>query len=212
MRTLLLASLLIASVAHADGAKKKSSKPDFSMPDLPALPKGDGMSTTKTDDPSVQTKHPADPSKAKYTLASVQHAQQFVSRGDRYEARYVLDKIEVVNLPMTVPPFHTLVRVTSSDKLGASIEVRLVDPKGIPVVTSQGSLLFGGHEEAEFLVDWDPFTLKNAGTYQVEVTVAGLLIGKQAFPVVQQMSAHLSATPTDAGPPPAPEAPKETWP
>ncbi|MBS2030367.1 MAG: hypothetical protein JST54_20865 [Deltaproteobacteria bacterium] len=219
MRMLILASLLTAATGHADGTSTKKpskNKVDFGFGDTPPLPKADGMANTKVDDPDAdQTKKPADPKAVKYELVSVQHAQQFNMRGEKYEPKYVIPKIDVANLPMTVPPFHTLVQVRSSDRLGAAIEVRLLDPRGAQVVSSQGALVFGGHDEAEFLVDWDPFTLKMSGTYNVEVSVAGQVIGKKPFPVQQELRASLVATqPQDAGgPPPAPEPePKQNWP
>ena len=224
MRTLILASLLLASNGYADGStsstpskktSKKSKPVDFGIGDMPALPKGDGLSNVKDDDDqAAQTKKPADPKAVKYELVSVQHAQQFNMRGDKYEAKYVIPKIDVANLPMTVPPFHTLVEVHSADRLGAAIEVRILDPRGSQVVSSQGALVFGGHDDADFLVDWDPFTLKTSGTYNVEVSVAGQVIGKKPFPVTQELRASLVATqPTDAGgPPPAPEPAQQPWP
>lgn len=217
MKTVLLTALLVAlgATASADGAKKPKSKvkaADFSIGDLPALPTGDGMKATE-EHQKVETKKPADPSVAKYTLAGVTHAEQFIQHENGYEARHAISRIDVVNLPMTVASFHTLVRVHSDDKLGAAIEVRLLDPRGNQVLSSQGALVFAGHPEADFLIDWDPFTLQKSGTYEVVVAVAGQEIGRQPFPVVQELSAHLTATPVevDAGPPP-PEAPKETWP
>lgn len=218
VNTLLLTALLLAGSPDTSGsAAKKLSKSkvkaaDFSIGELPALPTGDGMKATE-EKSKVETKKPVDPGAAKYALLSVTHAEQFVQHGENYEARHPISRISVVNLPMTVASFHTLVRVRSDDKLGATIEVRLLDPRGSQVLSSQGALVFGGHPEADFLIDWDPFTLQKPGTYTVAVTVGGQEIGKQPFPVQQELSAHLVATPAapvDAGP--AQEPVKETWP
>jgi len=223
MKDRLVSKIGGADAAHqdtgyADGAKKASKAPkmDFGLGDTPPLPKADGMSNVKPeDDGATQTRKPADPKAAKYELVSVENAQQFDLRNDKYQARYVIPKIDVANLPMTVPAFHTLVQVHSDDRLGAAIEVRLLDPKGGQVVASQGALVFGGHDEAEFLVDWDPFTLKTSGTYNFEVTVAGQVLGKRPFPVTQELRASLVATqPTDAGAPadPSPAPAQQSWP
>lgn len=209
MIALLASALLLAGAGQAK--KPKAATPDFSMPDLPALPTGDGLEKAKESGPAVQTRAPADPRKAEYSLVSLEHAQQFVQQNDRYEPRFSIPKIDVVNLPMTVASFHTLVRVKSEDHLGAPIEVRLLDPTGRQVLSSQGALVFGGHDETEFLVDWDPFTLMKSGSYTFEVSVAGQKIGSQPFPVVQELQAKLAATPVDAGPPP-PAPPPEKWP
>ena len=191
-------------------AKKKAGAVDFGMMKLPDLPKGDGMAATQANAPDETTRAPAAPGAAHYALVSVAHAQQFVVRGEAYDARHPIKRIDVVNLPTVIPAFQTLVRVKSAEKLGATVEVRLLDPQGAQLVASEGALVFGGHEEAEFLVDWDPFRLQKPGNYQVEVMVAGQSIGKAAIPVSQQLSAHLTATVVDAGS--APPPPAETWP
>lgn len=219
MKRLLPALLLLcAAPALAEpaappatkGAKKKPKAVDFGTMALPELPKGEGMATTPEQAPDETTRAPAAPGAAHYTLAAVAHAQQFVARGEGYEARHPISRIDVVNLPTVIPAFQTLVKVKSPEKLGASIEVRLLDPQGVPLVASEGALVFGGHTDAEFLVDWDPFRLQKPGNYQVDVSVAGQSIGKASIPVTQQLTARLTATVVDAGPAPAP--PAETWP
>ena len=198
MYALLLASLLTAAPAKPAGSQV--AHPDFSIPDLPALPTGSGLKSTRDSAPTVQTHAPADPTQQHYALTQVEHAQQFVLQGGSYQARHPIDKLDVVNLPMTVASFHTLVRVHSAAHLGASIGVRLLDPRGDPVLSSQGALVFGGHDDAEFLIDWDPFTLSRSGRYTFEVTVAGQVVGTRPFMVVQELNATLVATPEpDAG-------------
>ena len=201
MKALLVTALVLAGSGSLKKAKPAAA--DFSMPDLPALPTGNDLQKAADKGPKVQTRAPADPRHATYALVSVQNAQQFTLQGDHYEARFVIPKVEVVNLPMTVASFHTLVRVKSAEHLGASIGVRLLDPTGHQVLSSQGALVFGGHDETEFLVDWDPFTLTRGGTYSFEVSVAGQVIGSEPFPVSQELQAKLVATQVDAGAPDA---------
>jgi hypothetical protein len=218
MKHILPALLLLAALpALADtaappakkSAKKKSSAVDFGTMTLPDLPKGDGMAATQANAPDETTRAPATPGTAHYALVAVSHAQQFVTRGEGHEARHPIKRIDVVNLPTVIPAFQTLVRVKSVEKLGATIAVRLLDPQGAQLVASEGALVFGSHEEAEFLVDWDPFRLQKPGSYQVDVMVGGQSIGKASLPVSQQLSAHLTATVVDAGSAPPPP---ETWP
>lgn len=215
MYALLLASLIAAAPSKpARTVGNKVAHPDFSIPDLPALPTGSDLHSTRDSAPAIRTHAPADPTQQHYTLTGLEHAQQFVLQTGHYEARHPIDKLDVVNLPMTVASFHTLVRVHSASHLGASIGVRLLDPRGNQVLSSQGALVFGGHDDAEFLIDWDPFTLSKSGRYTFEVTVAGQVVGTQPFMVVQELNATLVATPTpDAGSAPALDAgAAETWP
>jgi hypothetical protein len=199
----LLAFVLPAVAVGADqdsstpAKKKKSKSPvDISIPTMADLPKADGLQSTidapKEDKPSAPTKH-------KYEVVRVASAQQLVPHGDSFDTKYPVTRFEVNNLPMVLPGFHTLVRVKSPDRIGTNIEVKFVDPDGSTLLSADGALVFSGHEEADFVADWDSFSVKHAGDYTLVVTVAGEPLSKTVYPLTQQLHATLTETPTDGG-------------
>jgi hypothetical protein len=195
--SLALAAAAIAAPVWADGAKKKSPI-DFSVGNLGDLPKADGMRNESSDAPKLE-EPTATPTKATYALAKVVNAQQIVPRGDSYEARQTITKIEVSNLPMVLSGFHTWVRVRSPEKVGAVISVKLLDPNGRTIADSDGDLVFGSKTETDFLVDWTSLQLNHSGIYKVQVDVAGDKVGETPLPVTQLLRATLSETAVDAG-------------
>jgi hypothetical protein len=178
----------------AAGGKAPATS-DFTLPPLPDLPKADNLQGTPADQAQLQTPT-ADVPKREYEVVKVTHAQSFESRGDSYVPRKEVSGFDVVNLPMVLPAFSSLVRVKSPQMVGAPIELRITDPQGHEMLSSSGTLVFSGHPTTDFVVDWSPIKVVKSGDYEVEVTVDGKVVSKTQLPIRHELRASISETQT----------------
>jgi hypothetical protein len=175
------------------GAGKAPAKSDFTIPPLPDLPKVDNLQGTPAEQAQLQTPT-ADVPKRAYEVVKVIHAQSFETRGDSYAPRKEVTGFDVVNLPMILPAFSSLIRVKSPQMVGAPIELRITDPDGRDLLSSGGTLVFSGHPTTDFVVDWSPIKVVKSGDYAVEVKVDGNVISKTQLPIRHELRASISET------------------
>lgn len=191
MRTLLLmftlslsGAALAADPAPAAGPSKKSKKPEkkkakppaFTLPSLGEVPKADGATRrTSTDELSAK----AAGSDATYSVVKVSHAKAF---GGAANAAVAVSPLEIVKLrgaPVRTEKFSSVIRVKSPQKVGAPIDVVILDARGDTAMSASGELTYRGAkgDEAEWLVDWDPSPVRGPGQYSVLVRIAGQPMG-----------------------------------
>ena len=196
MRPLLLALALAAAPAvagdpqpaaksppaKADKAEKKlkgkkTALPSFQMPDFGEIPKADGAKGAQRDSLGTDTR--AASTDAAYTVVRVQHAKQFSMTSQGASAIRPLEVVAVKGSPPTTEKFSSAVRVKSPQKAGAGIEVVLLDPRGDTALSASGQISFSatGGDETEWLVDWDPSTVRSGGEYKVLVRIDGQPMG-----------------------------------
>jgi hypothetical protein len=187
MRAILVVLSMVA------GGGKTPAPSDFTIPALPDLPKADNLQAAPSDERKLDTPT-ADVPKREYEVVKVSHAQSFEARGDSYIPRKEVNGFDVVNLPMVLPAFSTLVRVRSPQQVGAPIELRIVDPQGREVLSSSGTLVFGGQPTSDYVVDWSPIKIERSGDYVVEVKVDGKPISKSPLPIRHELRASISET------------------
>lgn len=191
-RLLTVALLVVAVPALAADPKGKSKtggqkleKLDLGLGNFGELPKGTDLKKAEpkkeADSPSVM------PSSATYTVVKVSHGRAF----NRTPAGAVpVGGFEGVALSsaMVTDKFSTVVRVKCPQKLNASIEVAIYDPRGDSVMSAPPSTLqFRGSksDEVEWTVDWEPTTVRGPGDYQFKVSVNGQDIGSYPLKFVE---------------------------
>lgn len=186
LRSLALASLSLALLAHAADPKLKGSKKE-------AAPKLDlGLPTFKDipkDQKLEKPKEPADaqqaPSGARvdegYSVVRVVHGKGFMRSPDGARPSTPFPQVNVAGNPLMTEKFSSVVRVKSPGKKNTSIEVAILDQRGDTVMEASGELRFGTGVEAEWQVDWEPSGIRNPGEFQVLVRLGGNPMG--TFPL-----------------------------
>jgi hypothetical protein len=194
LRTLAFCAVVLAGTAHAaDAAKNKKStgqhmeKLDLGLGNFGDLPKGTDLKKSEPkkeqDSPSVM------PSSATYTVVKVTHGKSFNRGPNGATAAQPFDAVPL-SPSMVTDKFSTVVRVKCPQKLNASIEVAIYDPRGDTAMSAPPSTLyFRGNktDEVEWTIDWEPTTVRGPGTFQFKVTVNGQDIG--SFPLKFEQAA-----------------------
>ncbi len=198
LRSLALASLSLALVAHAADPKLKGSKKDaapkldLGIPAFKEIPKGQQME---------KPKEVADPQQSPsgtrvdegYTIVRVVHGKGFMRGPDGAKPSTPFAQVTVSGNPLTTEKFSSVVRVKSPGKKNTSIEVAILDQRGDTVMEASGEMRFGTGPEAEWQVDWEPTGIRNPGEFQVLVRLGGNPMG--TFPL---KVAAAAAPPTPA--------------
>jgi hypothetical protein len=189
LRTLAIAVVVLAGAAFAADAKKDPKKPsgqkmeklDLGLGNFGELPKGNELKRAEQkkeqDSPSVM------PSSATYTVVKVVHGRSFNRTATGAVPTSPFDAVPLSSANVT-EKFSTVVRVKCPQKLNASIEVAIFDPRGDSVMSAPPSTLqFRGSksDEVDWTVDWEPTSVRGPGEYQFRVTVNGADIG--SFPL-----------------------------
>lgn len=164
---------------------QKMEKLDLGLGNFGEIPKGTELKKAEpkkeADSPSVM------PSSATYTVVKVAHGKAF----SRSPAGAVpVGGFEGVPLSsaMVTDKFSTVVRVKCPQKLNASIEVAIFDPRGDSVMSAPPSTLqFRGSksDEVEWTVDWEPTSVRGPGEYQFKVSVNGQDIGSYPLKFIE---------------------------
>jgi hypothetical protein len=188
MRTALLLTLTLSVTAvaadparpaakPAPAKKKKTAVPAFTMPSLGEVPKADGAAraTTASDELSAR----AASSEATYSVVKVAHAKQFSGSANGAVPVSALEAVRIKGNPAQTEKFSSVIRVKSPQRIGAPIDVVILDARGDTAMTASGELTYRGAkgDEAEWIVDWDPSPVRGPGQYSVLVRVAGQPMG-----------------------------------
>jgi len=177
----LSATSLAADPAPKPGATKKKPAvkvPSFSLPDMGEVPRADGLQRPKAE---VAPAEPSTvrPQDATYSVVKVEFAKAFVRGPQGHAPVQPFTSVALRGKPPTTEKFSSLVRVRSPQRVNASIEMAVLDPRGDTAMTSSGELAFRGTttDEIDYLVDWDPTPCRSAGKFHVLVRVAGVPMG-----------------------------------
>jgi len=174
-------ALPAAVSAKEPPGKKKSSAPklDLGLGDIGGeIPKAEGLTRPEHKQervgPQVTTRD------VKYEVVKVEHAARFTpsASGARAEGG-VLKAVKLSGTPPTLQPFATRVRVKATQKLNASIELVILDPRGDTALSGSGELVFSenGGDEVDYLLDWAPVARPAGGEYQLLVRIGGRPMG-----------------------------------
>ncbi len=168
-------------------AKKKPAKPMFEMPSLGEVPKADGATRARSASDGLGSGTRTAASDATYQVVRVVHAKAFVgaSTGNS-PVGGVLETVKLKGTPPQTEKFSSVVRVKSAQRIGAPIDVVLLDPSGNTALSASGELTYRGakSDEAEWVVDWDPSPVRGPGQYQVLIRIAGHPMGTWPLNVV----------------------------
>jgi len=177
----MTAVALVSGAAWAqDAGRKAPPKMDLGL-DLPsfgAIPKTTELTKPKADD-TLQGPA-ATPTGSVYTLVRVQHAKAFLrTPTGAVPSGAALQTIGLSGKPLSTEKFTTVLRVKCPQRTGASIALTLFDPRGEVFMSSSGELSFRGTkgDEIDYTVDWDPTPCRASGDYQLQVQIAGQVLG-----------------------------------
>lgn len=174
----LVASAEAPAKASAREKKPKVKAPSFSLPSFGELPKAEGLTEKKSEVQPSQTKSAAkDPT---YAVLEVRHAAGFSGgpTGPQPLGNY-LEALDVRGKPLSTERFSTVVTIQSAAKLGAPIDVAVLDTRGDTVLSATGEISFVDQKSdtTRYQIDWDPSPVRGPGAYQVLVRIAGRPMG-----------------------------------
>lgn len=171
-----------AGLAASPGSKTAKASapttaPKLEIPKLSPIPKADGAVATQP--VAAQETLKTAGASAQYSVVSVHH----LKRGDSGNAP--LSEIAISGSPPSTPLFRSVIRVKCSQKMGAPIEVVVLDPRSDTVMTASGQFHFAtgkkgkgaGDYETEYTVDWEPTPWPRGGAFRLLVRVAGQPMG-----------------------------------
>lgn len=178
---LLLSCVLLASAPVLASGGKEAKKAnvqvkELRLPSLGTVPKAEGL-VAPAATPAVEGTRQTE-GIARYQVVEMAHAAGFVAGpGGPQPVGARLTSVTIAGEPPVTSRFSTLVRVRSAARAGAPIEVVVLDARGETVLRSTGTLAFGSADVTHFQVDWEPTALKQGGSHQVLVRVAGEPLG-----------------------------------
>ncbi len=188
---LTIAALVVSAAAMAESAgKKANSRPDVSsiaLPPLAEIPTAEGISPPAPE--RLAPEPSAAPSSAVYAVTKILHAKSFLqSRLGPLPIGGAIDRVRLGGKPPSTEKFSTALRVKSSQKVNAKIEVLVLDPRGDVAMSAAGELRFRGAkaDEVDYVVEWDAVPSRWAGDFLVAVRVAGQPMGTWPLKVVEQ--------------------------
>lgn len=180
--SLPLLALLASPLASADEAKAKASAkvkaPSFSLPSFGELPKAEGISEkkTRTETPSIRRAESA----PVYEVMEVKHAAGFTPGATGPEPiGNLLEALDVRGKPYETERFSTVLTIRSAQRVGAPIDVAILDTRGDTVMSATGEFTFADTkaDTARYQIDWDKSPVRGPGAYQVLVRIAGTPMG-----------------------------------
>ena len=171
-------------------AKTKLDVPKIDLSGLSSVPKGEGLTAKRAERPEAEAMAPrfGDAELVKYEVLGIGHARSF-TRGVKGLAPVggMLRSVQLTGTPPATQPFSTVVRVRSSHKGDAPIEVVILDPSGDTALSGSGQLRFKSDgTTTDWQIDWDPTPRPKSGTYQVLVRVGGKPMGTWSLEVVHE--------------------------
>ena len=187
---LLVVVLMASGSGRAEEPKKlvgtkktRAPKLDLAMPKFEQLPSGQGLDKPAPQPASEASRHAEEG--PPYSIVSVIHAKSFAGTAQGLKPSGTLTQVTVSGKPLATEPFSTVVRVRSPQRHSASIEVQVLDGRESTVMEARGELVFKNSDEAEWAVDWAPTGVRSAGDFQVQVRVAGALVGSTPLRVAE---------------------------
>ncbi len=171
--------LLVALATPPKLPPKLDPAPKLESPklqiELPELPDADGLAgPAKPREPDLR-RAPSDLNGAARSgsarLETIVHARDFSAGAKGRAPLGRIDSFLVEGLPSSLPPFKSLLRLVSPERVPATVRVRLVSPGGEVLLSSRAEVSFGSNEVMELVVDWEGFRAMSEGDYKVVVDV-----------------------------------------
>ena len=176
-----------ATKAAAATKPAKLDIPKIDLSGLATIPKGDGIAAKKVETEELTPRF-GDSEVVKYEVLGIGHARSFTSSAKGLApVGGMLRSIELSGDPLSTPRFTTVVRVRSSQKGEAPIEVAILDPAGDTALSGSGAVRFksaGSHQDWQ--IEWDPTPRVRGGTYKVLVRVGGKPMGTWSLEVTSE--------------------------
>jgi hypothetical protein len=173
----------------ATKAAAKSTKLDVPKIDLSGLgtiPKGDGIVAKRVENEELTPRF-GDSEVVTYEVVGIGHARSFTGGAKGLTpVGGMLRSIALSGDPLSTPPFTTVVRVRSSQKGDAPIEVVILDPSGDTALSGSGVVRFKNPGTTDWQIDWDPTPRPRGGTYKVLVRVGGKPMGTWSLDVTAE--------------------------
>lgn len=191
LSALTLFAVVVSTTALAgelgEKTKVRPQVPSIALPPLAEIPKADGLSPPAPSERLAPDHTTASPSPS-YIVTKVQHAKSFLqSRAGPLPIGGAIERISLRGKPPATEKFSTAVWVKSPQKMSASIEVLVLDPRGDVAMSAAGELRFRrNRDEADYLVEWDSVPCRWAGDFLVAVRVGGQPMGTWPLKVVEQ--------------------------
>ncbi|MFZ5471924.1 MAG: hypothetical protein ACOZIN_21045 [Myxococcota bacterium] len=182
-----IALALAAGLFLSAEPSKKKLRVDLDLPSFGALPTDAQLEKPK--EKKLTTEPTTTISNATYQVVKVMHARQFMrGAGGSTPVGGQLEIIARSGNPPSTERFHTVVRVTSKERLNAPIDLVVLDPRGDTLMTASGEVIFRGskQDEVDYLVEWEPTPTRAPGNFQLLVRVGGQVMGTYPLKVVDQ--------------------------
>lgn len=179
VRRVLLFFLLASSPSLAGDTAKA---PRISVPKLDLgfapLPRADEVKSTPPPVPR-EARSEARPDEEGISVVRVTHGREIVRTATGAEPKQALEAVTLDGRPPTTERFSTAVRVRSVPRVDLLLEISVVDPWGKSVMWNEGTVSFRGstREEQDYVVDWNPTSLRAGGRYMVEVKLDRRTVG-----------------------------------
>jgi hypothetical protein len=167
--------------------KTKLDVPKIDLSGLATIPKGDGITARRVETEELAPRF-GDAEVVKYEVVGIGHARAFTHGAKGLvPVGGMLRSITLTGSPLATQPFATVVRVRSTQKGDAPIEIVILDPAGDTALSGSGLVRFktaGANQDWQ--IDWDPTPRPKSGTYQVLVRVGGKPLGTWPLEVVAE--------------------------
>ena len=188
------AALLVAAGAFAAEPKKPAKKPaekakpkaraepmDLGLPSFGAIP---NEQLNKRQDTGLGMQPSVTATSTSYEIVKVQHARSFArTPSGAAPMGGALASIALAGDPPMLEKFTTIVRVKCAQRMGAPIDVVVLDPRSDTVMSASGNLSFRGvtQDEVDYTVEWEATPARSAGDFQVLIKIASQPMG--TFPL-----------------------------
>lgn len=191
-----LAALSLALAPQAFAAKPKAPNSgsqgkfkdlDLGISNFGALPTDQKLESPKEAKPATESSVTV--SNATYEVVKVLLGRQFTrSANGSTPTGGALKSISRSGTPPSTERFQSVVRIKSSAKVNAPIDLVFLDPRGDTAMSASGDLNFNSSKqnEVDYLVEWDPTPTRSAGEFKLLIRVAGQVLGTWPVQVVDQ--------------------------
>ena len=164
-------------------AREGSAVPQINIPrfELPTtkLPEVElEVTTTKREELPER----AQPRSVGFSVESIDHARSHRATARGCVARGRLEGFRIAEFPTQVQPFSSCIRFSAERPVIARLEARILDPGGREVADATGEVSFaGGGKTIDYVIAWAGFPARDAGTYEIVVSLERTEVGR--FPL-----------------------------